>query len=77
MIKPIALTLILAVGCTFTLAAGAAKHAQQAKGDTSSTQAVRDWAAIDVNKDGYIEPDEMGQYLQAQWTKAKQVAQKK
>jgi hypothetical protein len=32
---------------------------------------VRDWAAIDINKDNLIGPDEMEQWLQAQWAAAK------
>jgi hypothetical protein len=30
---------------------------------------VRDWSAVDVNKDHYISPEEMRQYLQVQWEK--------
>lgn len=29
--------------------------------------AVRDWAAIDTNKDNLISPDEMQKYLEAEW----------
>jgi hypothetical protein len=30
---------------------------------------VRDWSAVDLNKDHYISPEEMQQFLQAQWDK--------
>jgi hypothetical protein len=30
---------------------------------------VRDWSAVDLNKDHYISPEEMRQFLQAQWEK--------
>jgi hypothetical protein len=33
--------------------------------------AIRDWAAIDTNKDGLISPDEMEKHLQEQWAAQK------
>jgi hypothetical protein len=32
---------------------------------------VRDWSAVDLNKDNNISPEEMQQFLQAQWDKKK------
>jgi hypothetical protein len=30
---------------------------------------VRDWSAVDVNKDNHVSPQEMEQFLQEQWAK--------
>lgn len=38
---------------------------------TVSGVEVRDWQAIDVNKDGSISPEEMEKFLQDTWAKNK------
>jgi hypothetical protein len=36
---------------------------------------VRDWDAVDSNKDHYISPDEMRKHLEEQWAKRKQASE--
>jgi hypothetical protein len=44
-------------------------------GGNQSTE-VRDWTAIDTNKDHYIQPVEMEKYLNESWASQKKAAQK-
>jgi hypothetical protein len=44
-------------------------------GGNQSTE-VRNWAAIDTNKDHYIQPEEMEKYLNESWASQKKAAQK-
>ena len=52
------LVFVMAVGGLALAAPGSAKEPNVA----GSTE-VRDWSAIDTNKDGYVSPDEMEAYL--------------
>jgi hypothetical protein len=70
MTKHIGIAVMLALGSTLAVAADMPKKTKHSTGTApSTTQEVRDWAAIDSNKDGYIEPNEMEKYLQAKWAK--------
>ena len=47
-------------------ALGAVQAADAPKGDApKSTEKGRDWTQVDTNKDGYIQPEEMEKWLQA------------
>jgi len=73
MIRTITIAVVLALGTNVVLAAQKADM-PKATGGAASTKAsseVRDWKAIDINHDGYIEPTEMQAYLKSEWAKAK------
>jgi hypothetical protein len=57
-----------------------AKGADGTKGEmgVSGTEATesRNWAAIDTNKDHYIQPEEMEKYLNDAWAAQKKAGQK-
>ncbi|HZP87983.1 MAG TPA: hypothetical protein VFB54_14295 [Burkholderiales bacterium] len=45
----------------------ASTAAMAADTTTQGSVEVRDWAAIDTNKDNLISPDEMQKYLESRW----------
>ena len=59
--------------------AGAAFAAEDQRSDRDKAQdtggvrvtEVRNWSVIDTNKDGYISPEEMEQYLAQAWERRK------
>jgi hypothetical protein len=59
-----------------TGAKGSAGMAGELGSKGNQSTELRDWAAIDTNKDHYIQPEEMEKYLNESWAAQKKAAAK-